>query len=60
MPTPDDQQQYLDLDSLAPEERIVFDLAIAALSLPMTRRHAWFLHAGVQLEKTTVWVETRI
>lgn len=52
MPKNDDTQ-YLDLDSLSPEEREVFDLAMAGLTLPRTARHEFFLEAARDLKRTT-------
>jgi hypothetical protein len=34
--------EYLSLDAMTPFEREVFDLALAALSLPLTERQLWF------------------
>ena len=41
-----DDTDYVSLDSLTPFERVVFELALAALSKPLTARQRWFLAAA--------------
>lgn len=41
--------EYISLDSLTPFEREVFDLALAALSLPLSARQAWFTFVAKQM-----------
>lgn len=44
-----DNHEFLSLDSLTDGERKAFDLAIAALYLPLTERQAWFTHIATEM-----------
>ncbi len=41
--------EYVSLDSMTPFEREVFDRALAALSLPLSARQAWFTFTAKQM-----------
>lgn len=51
-----DDTEYISLDSLTSFEREVFDLALAALTLPLSPRQQWFAFAAKNMKHANTYL----